>query len=141
MKSIDLEKKQKFVELRGAGLSFDKIAAELNVSKPTLISWNQELYHEVKEAQFYELESLLENYKLMRKQRFELYCKLLSSALEELENRATEAHKFNDIPTDKLLSMVQQLEKRIQRETESELVAVHINPDFTFGTQEFLEAG
>ena len=91
MKTV--EDKQRFVELRAKGLSFERIAEELKVSKPTLIKWSEELFHEVQEAQFYELENLLENYKLMRKQRFELYCKLLSSALAELESRAA-AGKF-----------------------------------------------
>ena len=138
MKTI--EEKQRFVELRGRGLSFEKIAEELSVSKPTLIKWNEELFHEVQEAQFYELENLLENYKLMRKQRFEFYCKLLSSSLAELESRAA-AGKLQEVPTEKLLSMVEQLEKRVQQETKQELVSVNVIGDFSFGTDMFLEAG
>jgi len=135
------EEKQKFVELRAQGLSFEKIAQELSVSKPTLIKWNAELYHEVQEAQFYEQESLLENYKLMRKQRFELYCKLLSAALAELESRAA-AGKLQEVPTAKLLSMAEQLEKRVQQDTQRELVAVIVeNQGFYLGDKKFLEAG
>ena len=48
MKSI--EEKQRFVELRAKGLSFERIAEELKVSKPTLIKWSEELFHEVQEA-------------------------------------------------------------------------------------------
>ncbi len=138
MKTV--EDKQRFVELRGRGLSFEKIAEELSVSKPTLIKWNEELFHEVQEAQFYELENLLENYKLMRKERFEFYCKLLSAALAELESRAA-AGKLQEVPTEKLLSMVEQLEKRVQQETKQELVSVNVIGDFSFGTDMFLEAG
>ena len=138
MKTI--EEKQRFVELRGRGLSFEKIAEELSVSKPTLIKWNEELFHEVQEAQFYELENLLENYKLMRKERFEFYRKLLSSALAELESRAA-AGKLQEVPTEKLLSMVEQLEKRVRQETKQELVSVNVIGDFSFGTDMFLEAG
>ncbi len=139
MKSI--EEKQKFVELRAKGLSFERIAEELKVSKPTLIKWSEELLHEVKEAQFYELENLLENYKLMRKQRFELYCKLLSSALAELESRAA-AGKLQEVPTEKLLSMAEQLEKRVQQDTQQELVSVNEGfGNFNVGIVKFLEAG
>ena len=138
MKTV--EDKQRFVELRAKGLSFERIAEELSVSKPTLIKWNEELFHEVQEAQFYELENLLENYKLMRKERFEFYCKLLSSALAELESRAA-AGKLQEVPTEKLLSMVEQLEKRVQQETKQELVSVNVIGDFSFGTDMFLEAG
>ena len=139
MKTI--EDKQRFVELRAKGLSFERIAEELKVSKPTLIKWSEELFHEVQEAEFYELENLLENYKLMRKQRFENYCKLLSSALAELESRAA-AGKLQEVPTEKLLSMAEQLEKRVQQETQQELVSVTLGiGDFKIGTEKFLEAG
>lgn len=139
MKTI--EDKQRFVELRAKGLSFERIAEELKVSKPTLIKWSEELFHEVQEAEFYELENLLENYKLMRKQRFENYCKLLSSALAELESRAA-AGKLQEVPTEKLLNMAEQLEKRIQQETKQELVSVNLGlGDFKIGTEKFLEAG
>lgn len=139
MKTI--EDKQRFVELRAKGLSFERIAEELKVSKPTLIKWSEELFHEVQEAEFYELENLLENYKLMRKQRFENYCKLLSSALAELESRAA-AGKLQEVPTEKLLNMAEQLEKRIQQETKQELVSVTLGlEDFKLGTEKFLEAG
>jgi transcriptional regulator with XRE-family HTH domain len=136
-----VEDKQRFVELRAKGLSFERIAEELKVSKPTLIKWSEELFHEVQEAEFYELENLLENYKLMRKQRFENYCKLLSSALAELESRAA-AGKLQEVPTEKLLNMAEQLEKRIQQETKQELVSVTLGlGDFKIGTEKFLEAG
>ena len=139
MKTV--EDKQRFVELRAKGLSFERIAEELKVSKPTLIKWSEELFHEVQEAQFYELENLLENYKLMRKQRFELYCKLLSSALAELESRAA-AGKLQEVPTEKLLSMAEQLEKRVQQDTQQELVSVNEGfGNFNVGIVKFLEAG
>ena len=139
MKTV--EDKQRFVELRAKGLSFERIAEELSVSKPTLIKWSEELFHEVQEAQFYELENLLENYKLMRKQRFENYCKLLSSALAELESRAA-AGKLQRVPTEKLLSMVEQLEKRVQQDTQQELVSVIVEKEgFYLGDKKFLEAG
>ena len=35
-----IEDKQRFVELRAKGLSFERIAEELKVSKPTLIKWS-----------------------------------------------------------------------------------------------------
>ena len=136
-----IEEKQKFIQLRAQGLSFESIAKELSVSKPTLIKWNAELYGEVQEAQFYEQENLLENYKLMRKQRFEFYCKLLSAALAELESRAA-AGKLQRVTTEKLLSMVEQLEKRVQQDTQQELVSVIVEKEgFYLGDKKFLEAG
>lgn len=43
----DQETKEKFVELRAKGLSFDRIAAELHVSKQSLINWAKELETEI----------------------------------------------------------------------------------------------
>lgn len=39
----DQETKERFVELRAKGWSFDRIARELKVSKQTLINWSREL--------------------------------------------------------------------------------------------------
>ena len=34
---VDTATNEKFIELRAAGMSFDRIAKELNISKPTAI--------------------------------------------------------------------------------------------------------
>ena len=41
--TANIEKQQKFIELRAEGLSFDEIAKRVNISKPTLIKWSKEL--------------------------------------------------------------------------------------------------
>jgi len=43
------EEKQKFIELRAEGLSYDKISKEIAVSKPTLMKWEKEFSQEIKE--------------------------------------------------------------------------------------------
>ena len=43
----DMSIKEKFVELRAQGLSFKKIADEIQVSKPILIKWNSEFNKEI----------------------------------------------------------------------------------------------
>jgi len=58
----DNETKNKFIELRGQGLSFDKIVKELGVSKGTLLKWEKELKQEISEVRFIELESMIQNY-------------------------------------------------------------------------------
>jgi len=50
----NIEQQARFIELRGKGMSFQKIAEEIGVSKPTLIKWNGELLEQVKEAQYME---------------------------------------------------------------------------------------
>lgn len=65
----DQETKEKFVELRAKGLSFDRIAAELETSKQTLINWAKELENEISNLKKVELEALQEKYFMLKSQR------------------------------------------------------------------------
>ena len=134
-----IEQQARFIELRGKGMSFQKIAEEMGVSKPTLIKWNGELLEQVKEAQYMEFEGLVEQYGLFRKERFEIYCKALNSALKEFQERA-ETGELKKVPTDKLLNIVEQLEKRLERDTSRELLSVRVNDNWHIG-EEYLELG
>ena len=135
----NIEQQARFIELRGKGMSFQKIAEEIGVSKPTLIKWNGELLEQVKEAQYMELENLVEQYGLFRKKRFEVYCKALNSALKEFQERA-ETGELKNVPTDKLLNLVEQLEKRVERDTSRELLSVHVRDTWKIN-EEYLELG
>ena len=135
----NIDKQAKFIELRGKGMSFQKIADEIGVSKPTLIKWNGELLEQVKEAQYMELENLVEHYGLFRKERFEVYCKALNFALKEFQERA-EKGELKTVPTDKLLNLVEQLEKRLEKDTSRELLSVRVKENFHFDS-EYLELG
>ena len=126
MKTI--EEKQRFIQLRAQGLSFDRIAEELNISKPTLLSWSGELYEEVQEAIFHEQEKLLNQYKVMRKARFEVYSRLLSEALQELSARA-ENNKLERMETSQLLKLALQVEERLEKDTAQNLVLVDTQPN------------
>ena len=67
--SKDNNTKHRFIELRGQGLSFDKIVKELGVSKGTLLKWEKELKQEISEVRFIELESMIQNYGVLRTER------------------------------------------------------------------------
>ena len=135
----NIEQQARFIELRGKGMSFQKIAEEIGVSKPTLIKWNGELLEQVKEAQYMEFENLVEEYGLFRKKRFEVYCKALNSALKEFQERA-ETGELKNVPTDKLLNLVEQLEKRVEKDTSRELLSVHVRDTWKLN-EEYLELG
>ena len=135
----NIEQQARFIELRGKGMSFQKIAEEIGVSKPTLIKWNGELLEQVKEAQYMEFENLVEQYGLFRKRRFEIYCKALNSALKEFEERA-EKVELKEVPTDKLLNLLEQLEKRVEKDTSRELLSVHVRDTWKLN-EEYLELG
>lgn len=48
--AANIEKQQKFIELRAEGLSFDEIARKVNISKPTLIKWSKEFKDKIEEV-------------------------------------------------------------------------------------------
>jgi hypothetical protein len=111
------------VILRGQGKSFEAIAQELGISKPTLLKWQGELFDQIKEQEFYEVQQLTEMYQVTRRERFETIAKLLGAVKVELARRA-DAEQLADMPTDKLTALALLLEKRLAQDTGRELVSV-----------------
>ncbi|HPJ87439.1 MAG TPA: helix-turn-helix domain-containing protein [Candidatus Pacearchaeota archaeon] len=112
-----LEQVGKFVELRAKGYSYDKIAEETGTSKPTLLKWSTEYSRELKEAEHFEMNSLLSQYGVLRQGRVQAFSSMLGSALQELKKRAEEKD-YSEVPTDKLLRIALELERRLEREAE-----------------------
>lgn len=130
-----IEEKEKFIQLRAQGFSFDKIAEELQVSKNTLLSWSGEFFEEVKEAQFNEYEKLLEEYKVHRTKRFEHNCKLLNACYEELDKKLERLEKLS-VP--ELVKLIETLEKRIAEESARAEIKVVVPSNHTFRNIEYL---
>lgn len=78
---------ERFFELRAQGLSFEKIAAALDVSKPTLISWARENQTELHNRKALALDDTLEKYQATRTARLRLFGERL---------KALEAAKFDE---------------------------------------------
>ena len=55
-----IDTKERFIEMRAKGYSFDKIALELGKAKQTLIDWSKELQDEIANRKALELEALYE---------------------------------------------------------------------------------
>lgn len=108
---------EKFIELRAQGLSFDRIAEETGTSKPTLLKWNKLYGKELEQAQYFELQALLQQYGLMRKNRVEGVSILLQAVIEEMKKRAGN-ESLSRLPTDKLFALYLSLEGRLEEETE-----------------------
>ena len=96
----DIETKERFIELRAAGKSFETIALELSVSKPVLIGWSRELAHEVGNLRTIRMEALQEQYHVAQARRIEALGKRLQAILDELDRR-----DMSHLPTEKLLDM------------------------------------
>ena len=84
---IDNDKKMRFIDLRAQGWSFDRIAVEIGVSKPTLIKINKKYAARIADAQRIVLEELQEKYYLSSRKKIELYGKRLLTIKSLLDER------------------------------------------------------
>lgn len=123
----DKTKKQaQFIELRGMGNSFSRIAEELKVSKSTLIEWSKLFRQDVDNYSAMERDAILEKHKISVRHQIELYGEQLSRIREELSKR-----KLEDVSTEKLLNMELKLMAEL-RGTGQEIVFSDVESDFCF---------
>lgn len=106
-----LETKERFIELRAKGWSFDKIAKELGKAKQTLINWSKELEDEIANLKALELEALYETYYLQRESRLQTFGAMLTKIKEEVASR-----DLSDVPTDKLLELLLKYNSQVKEE-------------------------
>jgi transcriptional regulator with XRE-family HTH domain len=106
-----IETKEKFIELRAKGWSFDRIAKELGRAKQTLIDWSKDLQEEIANRKALELEALYETYYLQRESRLQMFGAMLTKIKEEVESR-----DLSDVPTDKLLELFLKYNNQIREE-------------------------
>ena len=92
--------KQRFMELRAKGYSYDKIAKELGKAKQTLIDWSIELQEEIANLKAMELEELYGKYYLLKENRLQTFGELLGKIKKEIEKR-----NLSDVSTEKLLEL------------------------------------
>lgn len=108
---INLDQKEKFIELRAKGWSFDRIAKELGRAKQTLIDWSKDLQEEIANRKALELEALYETYYLQRESRLQMFGVMLTKIKKEVESR-----DLSDVPTDKLLELFLKYNNQIREE-------------------------
>jgi hypothetical protein len=106
-----LQTKERFIELRAKGWSFDKIAKETGKAKQTLIDWSKELQDQIANCKALELEALYESYYLMRENRLQTFGAMLTKIKEEVESR-----DLSDVPTDKLLELLLKYNNQVKEE-------------------------
>jgi len=107
----DNQTKNRFIELRGQGLSFDKIAEEIGVSKGSLLKWDKQFKREISEIRFIQLEAMIEKYGVLRTERVRVYGEMLEKYRKELSTR-----DLADVATNKLLDMTLTVEDRLREE-------------------------
>lgn len=105
------EVKERFIELRAKGYSFDRIAKETGKAKQTLIDWSKDLQEEIANLKALELEALYEKYYLLKETRIQTFGEMLSKIKKEIEVR-----DLSDIPTDKLLDLLLKYSNQVKEE-------------------------
>ena len=106
-----IEVKQRFVELRAQGQSFDKIAKELGKAKQTLIDWSRELKEEIANYRALELETLYESYFMLKEARLKQLGEIVCRLTGELWGR-----DLSSISTEKLLEFYLKYSDKIEEE-------------------------
>ncbi len=109
--AINIDQKEKFIELRAKGWSFDRIAKELGRAKQTLIDWSKELQEEIANRKALELDALYETYYLQRESRLQMFGAMLTKIKEEVEGR-----DLSDVATDKLLELFLKYNSQVKEE-------------------------
>ncbi len=105
------EKKERFIELRGKGLSYDRIAKQLQVSRQTLITWSKELEKEIANFRAIEMEALQEQFYCTKQKRVELMGKQLQAIQKELEKR-----DLTQVSTERLFDLLLKITNQLKEE-------------------------
>ena len=103
------QKRKRFIQLRGQGLSYRKIAERINVSTPTLIRWSRIFAVQINNSQMIEFDGLQEEYLVTRQHRV----KVLATQLNNVTKQLIECD-LSKIPPHRLLEMQTQLSKELQ---------------------------
>jgi len=102
---------QRFIELRVQGLSHSQIAAQLGVSKPTLIAWSRKHQHVIANLRAIERENLVQQLLASSEERIKMLAAKLRSAEAELAQR-----DLGTMSTGRLCSYVHSLHRQLHRE-------------------------
>ena len=86
-----------FITLRADGLSFDKIAKQLKISKATLIQWSKLFEDNIKELQFYAMVEVKKSFNHSIKSRYEILLKQLDKIDNAILNADLSEESLKDL--------------------------------------------
>lgn len=108
--TTNLDQQQRFIELRAKNHSFDAIAQDIGVSKPTLIKWSRELEVELINQKALELDAIKRQYSVTREHRIALLGGQLKTIREELATR-----DLKEVPTSQLIRLTMLLNTELEK--------------------------
>jgi transposase len=108
-------KQREFTLLRADGLSYDKIALKLKVTKSTLIQWSKLFQSEIEELQFHAMAQLKETYTWNLKSKYETLLKQLQKIDNAILDADVSTTQIKDLFTIKqnLIYQLESLEKKV----------------------------
>ena len=124
----------KFILLRSDGLSFDKIAKELKVSKVTLIQWSKLFEDNIKELQFLAMVEIKKRYSNTVAKRYET----LLQQLDKIDKAILEADLL-ETPLKDLIQLQQHTYSQIESIEKRFKTKAYITNKNEFGMVENLE--
>ena len=124
----------KFILLRSDGISFDKIAKELKVSKVTLIQWSKLFEDNIKELQFLAMVEIKKRYSNTVAKRYET----LLQQLDKIDNAILEADLL-ETPLKDLIQLQQHTYSQIESIEKRFKTKAYITNKNEFGMVENLE--
>ena len=115
------ETKEKFMELRARGMSYERISESIKVSKTTLIKWGRDLESQIDELRSQELQAMLERFRLTRQYRVERFSRMLDKLEVVLEKR-----ELDTVQTDRLIRLYIRTMEAIRAEVEPSRMEVGV---------------
>jgi len=127
-------KQQNFIILRADGLSFDKIAKELKVSKSQLIQWSKLYQDEIQELQFHSFVQIKEAYSFNQKSKYENLLKQLNKFDDAILSADVLGAGIKDLISIKnnIMMQLENIEKKISTDA-------HVTTADTLGYKENLK--
>jgi len=102
--------RQKFIQLRAEGLSFEKIAKKTGISKRTLLSWSKKYKSEIADLKAGRLETLREQYYLSMESKVKMWGKIVNKIEPELTER-----RLLNIAPETLLDMLIKAQGKLEQ--------------------------
>ncbi len=84
---FDSSTKEKFIVLRSTGMSYGRIAKEIDVAKSTLIKWNNDFEEEISKRRDEYLNELRDKYLMSEIKRVKLFGERLKSVRAEIQKK------------------------------------------------------
>ena len=128
------KQQMEFITLRADGLSFDKIAKQLKVSKVTLIQWSKLFEDDIKELQFLAMVEIKKRYSNTVAKRYET----LLQQLDKIDKAILEADLL-ETPLKDLIQLQQHTYSQIESIEKRFKTKAYITNKNEFGIVENLE--